>query len=85
MQALHGISASIYAKRGNLNPLVIYNDKSSLEKTEKIDNYYGFENGVDGKKLYEDGINQAKNLNIDVKNEEVIKIEFEEKCYYIKR
>lgn len=83
MQALHGISASIYAKRGNLNPLVIYNDKSSLEKTEKIDNYYGFENGVDGKKLYEDGINQAKNLNIDVKNEEVIKIEFAEKGYTV--
>lgn len=83
MQALHGISASIYAKRGNLNPLVIYKDKSSLEKTEKIDNYYGFENGVDGKKLYEDGINQAKNLNIDVKNEEVIKIEFAEKGYTV--
>lgn len=83
MRALHGISASIYAKRGNLNPLVIYNDKSSLEKTEKIDNYYGFENGVDGKKLYEDGINQAKNLNIDVKNEEVIKIEFAEKGYTV--
>lgn len=83
MQALHGISASIYAKRGNLNPLVIYNDKSSLEKTDKIDNYYGFENGVDGKKLYEDGINQAKNLNIDVKNEEVIKIEFAEKGYTV--
>lgn len=83
MQALHRISASIYAKRGNLNPLVIYNDKSSLEKTDKIDNYYGFENGVDGKKLYEDGINQAKNLNIDVKNEEVIKIEFAEKGYTV--
>lgn len=83
MRVLHGISASIYAKRGNLNPLVIYNDKSSLEKTEKIDNYYGFENGVDGKKLYEDGINQAKNLNIDVKNEEVIKIEFAEKGYTV--
>ena len=43
-----GISASLYTKRGNLNTLVIYNDKSSLEKTEKIDNYYGFENGIDG-------------------------------------
>ena len=46
-----GITASLYIKRGNLNPLVIYSDKSSLEKTEKIDNYYGFENGIDGKKL----------------------------------
>lgn len=78
-----GISASIYAKRGNLNVLVIYNDKSSLEKAEKIDNYYGFENGIDGRKLYEDGINQAKNLQIDVKNEEVTKIEFEEVGYNV--
>lgn len=78
-----GISASLYAKRGNLNPLVIYNDKSSLEKTEMIENYYGFENGIDGKKLYEDGIKQAKNLGIDIKNEEVIKIEFEEYGYSV--
>jgi len=78
-----GISASLYIKRANLNPLVIYSDKSSLEKTEKIDNYYGFENGVDGKKLYEDGIKQAKNLDIDIKNEEVVKIEFEQEGYSV--
>ena len=78
-----GITASLYIKRGNLNPLVIYNDKSSLEKTEKIDNYYGFENGIDGKKLYEDGIKQAKNLGIDIKDEEVIKIEFIEDGYCV--
>lgn len=78
-----GITASLYIKRGNLNPLVIYNDKSSLEKTEKIDNYYGFENGIDGKKLYEDGIKQAKNLGIDIKNEEVIKIESIEDGYCV--
>lgn len=78
-----GITAGLYIKRANLNPLIIYNDKSSLEKTEKIENYYGFENGIDGKKLYEDGINQAKNLNIDIKNEEVIKIEFEENGYNV--
>ena len=78
-----GISASLYIKRGNLNPLVIYKDKSSLEKTEKIDNYYGFEKGIDGKKLYQDGIKQAKNLGVEIKNEEVIKIEFEEDGYSV--
>ena len=60
---------------------MIYSDKSSLEKSEKIDNYYGFENGIDGKKLYEDGIKQAENLGVEIKNEEVIKIEFEEDGY----
>lgn len=78
-----GISASLYIKRGNLNPLVIYNDKSSLEKTEIIDNYYGFANGIDGKKLYQDGIKQAKNLGVAIKNEEVVKIEFEEQGYSV--
>jgi len=78
-----GISASLYIKRGNLNPLIIYSDKSSLEKTEKIDNYYGFQDGIDGKKLYEDGIKQAENLCVEIKNEEVIKIEFEEEGYSV--
>ena len=72
-----GISASLYTKRNNLKTLVIYNDKSSLEKTDKIENYYGFENGIDGKTLYNTGIKQAENLGIEVKNEEVIKIEME--------
>ena len=69
--------------RSNLKTLVIYNDKSSLEKTERIENYYGFKNGIDGKELYNTGIEQAKNLGIEVKNEEVIKIEFEEKGYSV--
>ena len=42
-----GITSGLYIKRANLNPLIIYNDKSSLEKTEKIENYYGFEKGID--------------------------------------
>ena len=69
--------------RSNLKTLVIYNDKSSLEKTEKIENYYGFKNGIDGKELYNTGIEQAKNLGIEEKNEEVIKIEFDENGYTI--
>ena len=70
-----GISASLYTVRANKKTLVLYEDLSSLEKTHKIENYYGFENGIDGKELYETGIKQAKNLGVDVKKEEVIKIE----------
>lgn len=58
-----------------MNVLVLYNELSSLEKTSHIENYYGFEDGIDGKTLYKTGINQAKNLGIEVENEEVIKIE----------
>ncbi len=70
-----GISAGLYTKRANKKTLIIYNNESSLEKATKIENYYGFENGISGEKLYKKGIEQAKNLGINVKKEEVIKID----------
>ena len=70
-----GISASLYLKRANLKVLVLYSSISNLEKAEKIDNYYGFEKGISGKKLYEDGIKQAENLGVDVIKREVLAVE----------
>ena len=70
-----GISAGLYAKRAGSNVLVLYHGESNLEKATEIDNYYGFENGIDGKTLYETGIKQAENLGIEVKDEEVLHIE----------
>ena len=78
-----GISASIYIKRANKNVLVLYSGESELEKAEKIDNYYGFVNGISGRKLYENGILQAKNLGIDVLEKEVVDIEILENFEYI--
>ena len=71
-----GISAGLYTKRANLKVLILYKDQSALEKTEWIENYYGFENGISGKELYKTGIGQAKNLGIDIKKEEVTNIQF---------
>ena len=73
-----GVSASLYTKRANLNTLIIYHDKSGLEKAEQIENYYGFENGITGKELYNEGIKQAKRLGTEVLDEEVINIKMEE-------
>lgn len=73
-----GISAGIYIKRSNLEVAIIDKGESALIKTDKIDNYYGFENGISGEELYKRGIRQAENLGIDVKKEEVIKIEKED-------
>lgn len=73
-----GISASLYTKRANLKTLVIDNYQTSLEKAEKIENYYGFENGINGKDLYNTGKKQAKNLEIDILEEEVLEIKKEE-------
>ena len=79
-----GISASLYAKRANLNVLVLYNGESNLEKATQIDNYYGFSEGISGKELYINGIKQAENLGVDVKKVEVLSIEAEENSYNIK-
>lgn len=70
-----GISAGLYAKRAGANVLILYYGESNLDKAEKIDNYYGFVDGIDGKTLYNNGIQQAKHLGIEVKNEEVLHIE----------
>lgn len=71
-----GITAAIYSKRRNLSILVISKGNGALQKAEKIDNYYGFENGISGKELYVNGIKQAKNLGIDFIEDEVINIEY---------
>ena len=71
-----GITAAIYAKRRSLSILVISKGMGALQKAEKIDNYYGFENGISGKELYENGIKHAKNLGIDFIEDEVINIEY---------
>ncbi len=71
-----GITAAIYSKRRNLSILVISKENGTLQKAEKIDNYYGFENGISGKELYVNGIKQAKNLGIDFIEDEVINIEY---------
>ena len=69
-----GISAALYAARGNMNPLVINNGIGALEKAEKIENYYGLEQPLSGKELYERGIAQAKALGVRILDAEVLGI-----------
>lgn len=82
-----GISASLYTIRRNLKTLIIYKEKSALEKSSKIENYYGFENGINGEELYKIGIRQAQNIGAEVIKDEVtnIKIDYlNEKEYTFK-
>lgn len=72
-----GISASLYTIRGNLKTLVIYKEKSALEQAKKVDNYYGFNNGINGQDLYKIGIEQAKTLGVEILEEEVTNIQTE--------
>ena len=70
-----GISASLYTVRRNLKTLIIYKEESALEKTKKIESYYGFENGINGEDLYKIGIKQAQNIGAEVIKDEVTNIQ----------
>ena len=72
-----GISASLYTLRRNLKTLIIYKEKSSLEKASKIENYYGFENGIKGEDLYNIGIRQAQNVGVELLKDEVTNIQID--------
>lgn len=73
---ISGISAAIYAKRSNLNVLII--DKSMpgglLNNIENIDNYPGYKH-ISGPDLAEKLLDQLTNLKVEMKYEEVINIE----------
>lgn len=73
-----GISASLYAKRAGLTTVVIASGFGALERAEKIENFYGFENPVSGKELLNAGIRQAKNLDVEFIDSEVLNISWDE-------
>lgn len=74
-----GISASLYTKRSNLNTLIISKKKGVLDKVKRIDNYYGVELGTTGNQLEYIGEKQAIGLGIEIKKEEVVQIDYDEK------
>ena len=69
-----GISAGLYTQRANKKTLIIYQESTSLQKAAKIENYYGFEDGISGSNLYKTGIKQAQNIGIKTLKEEVIRV-----------
>jgi thioredoxin reductase (NADPH) len=70
-----GISASLYTVRANLKTLVIGKNDSALKKTDKIENYYGFEDAISGEFLLHQGDKQALRLGVEILEDEVISIE----------
>lgn len=77
-----GISASLYIARAGLNVLVVSKNESTLDKTERIENYYGFQEPISGTELKENGIKQAKNLGAKILEKEVIAIKYSENGLY---
>ncbi len=71
-----GISAALYAVRGGAPVAVVAKDGGALAKTELIQNYYGFENGISGKELLARGVRQAENLGVRFVRGELFGVEF---------
>ncbi len=71
-----GITAAIYLKRYGHHPLVIAKDGGALQRVKEIENYYGIPS-ITGPELLEQGIHQAKALDIPMIEEEVLDISYE--------
>ena len=70
-----GISASLYALRGNLKTLII-GKESLLEKASWIENYYGIIK-ISGHDILKTGEEQAKRLGATILDDEVLDIKLE--------
>ena len=76
-----GVAASVYAKRAGLE-FSIFEAKGvggQLLLMEGIDNYIGLETGTKGRELAKNLIKSLKDLEIDIINQEILKVELEEK------
>lgn len=80
-----GISAAIYAKRSNLNILVIERNipGGALNELSEIDNYLGYSK-ISGPDLAMNFYKQFKSLDIKMVKEDVINIQKEDKYHLIK-
>lgn len=61
-----GLSAAIYTSRAELETLILDEADKLLEKAEKIDNYFGFPEGISGKALLDKGREQAERFGTDI-------------------
>lgn len=72
-----GISAALYTRRAGIQTTIIGKDGGALAKADRIDNYYGFPEGISGQELIENGIAQAKRLGVAIVEDEVVGIGFD--------
>lgn len=79
-----GLSAAIYAARAGIQTIVAYKDGGALEKTDKIENYFGFVDIVSGPELLARGRAQAERLGAQLIQTEVTGVEYAEKGFTVK-
>lgn len=79
-----GLSAAIYAARAGIQTTVAYKDGGALEKTDKIENYFGFTEVISGPELLARGRAQAQRLGAQLIQTEVTGVEYAEKGFTVK-
>ncbi len=67
-----GLSAAIYTSRAELKTVILDEPNKLLEKAERIDNYFGFPDGVSGKELLDRGRKQAERFGTEVLEEKAL-------------
>ncbi len=80
-----GLTAAIYNVRANMKTVVIAGNQpgGQLTTTTRVENWPGFENGVDGVPLMMSMQKQATNLGVEIKNGLVNKIEKTESGFVV--
>lgn len=74
-----GVSAALYTARAGFSTTVITKGDGSLKKAEKIENYYGFPQPVNGALLESKGREGAENVGVQFVNSEVVGLSFDDK------
>lgn len=81
-----GLTAAIYAARGGLNPLVISGraQGGQLMLTTDVDDFPGFEEGIQGPDLMIKMRKQAERFGVRFVDEDVVSVDFQQKPLKIK-
>ncbi|MBI4036585.1 thioredoxin-disulfide reductase [Candidatus Daviesbacteria bacterium] len=81
-----GLTAAIYAARGNLNPVVITGREAGgqLMLTTDVDDFPGFESGIQGPELMAKMRKQAKRFSVRFIDEDVVSVNLKTQPFVIK-
>ncbi len=80
-----GLTAAIYAARGNLNPVVISGRAAGgqLMLTTDVDDFPGFPDGIQGPELMTKMRQQAERFETKFIEEDVVSVDFSKKPFLI--
>ncbi len=77
-----GISASLYLARAGIDVIVCSVGRGSLEKADKIENYFGFSEPISGKELLKNGRKGAERLGVKFINTEIVDLKITDGMRY---